>query len=664
MTGPTGALARGVRRSARNRLLPMLAAVLALLAVLAGPAAASTFLPAAPPTSLAGRPASGPGHAPAPPVSPSGSPVPLPSHAPWIQAPGGQPGAPVIPGQPIPAPGTVPGPGTCQGKVKTAPWGSPKPFLCEVAPGKWVPVTQTEIDHPDDSAPSKRGIDHSAEDHCDMWDVPCQVRGAVTAWFGGLVSSAIGPTFTFLGATVFATPSLNSPSMDRARQLWSTSQWIANTCFVLLITAAGVLLITGTSLPREFSVREVLPRLVWAFLAVNLSLTVIGYGIDFANGLANAFLQAGGQHIEIHQAAEVMARTLESAAKSTSSFITIIALIAVILAGCVAFSYVIRLAVTIALIAAAPVALMFHALPLTQGLAVLWWRGITGMLAIQVCQSLVFVTALEILLSLDPDRPRNDTFFTLPTNRQDFMDLLLIIALMWVLMRIPFWVARTIWNQAQPRALNNMLKTFVLYRALGSFTSPRGSRGRRTSDRPAPTSGSTAPKPTAKPTQPAAKGWRAQPQQVPVPAPPGPSAPPPLKWPTVQTPPPTPAGTTGGTGAGNGRPTGSAPPPPRPYRPFALPAQRGLPAHVPAAFGPASAALPARPYRPLPPPQARAHTWPVPPRPFPVWVEHPRTTGPRTTSPTSPRPQQPRPHNPGPRDPGPRDPGPRDSGRS
>ncbi|MCP2342938.1 hypothetical protein [Actinomadura rupiterrae] len=619
----------GSRPGLGHRLLLAVAAALGALAISAGPAVASTSLRAAPQDAVASTPM----HALTVASSPK-PPVPMPSHPPWIQAPGGKPGAPVTPEQPIPAPGTVPGPGTCEGKVKTAPWGASKPFLCEIAPGKWVPVTQTEIDNPDDSAPDHWDVDHSKQDHCGMFDLPCQVRGAVTAWFGGLVSSAIGPTFTFLGATVFATPSMNAPSMDRARQVWNTSQWIANTCFVLLITTAGVLLISGTSLPHEIGVRDVLPRVVWGFLAANLSLTAIGYGIDFANGLANAFLQAGGRHIEVHQAAEVLARTMESAARSTSSFVTIIALVAVILAGCVAFTYVTRLAITVTLIAAAPVALMFHALPFTQGLAVLWWRGITGMLAIQVCQSLVFVTAVEVLLSFDPARPRNDTFFTIPTNGQDFIDLLLIIALMWVLLRIPFWVARTIWNQAQPRGLNGFLKTFVLYRAARYFVpSARGGQHRRASSQPpsSPGGGSGQPQSNSKPKRRRQQNWTAQPKQVPVPGQPPPPNNPgagPQARPATQT---RPGSTQTRPGPGQTPPPGGSakgaqdPLPRRPYPvSFPLPQQPARPVNIRSGPRPTSTTRPARPYRPLPMPQAR--TRPVPPRPFPVWVEYRRNS--------------------------------------
>jgi hypothetical protein len=151
-------------------------------------------------------------------------------------------------------------------------------------------------------------------------------------------------------------------------------------------------------------------------------------------------------------------------------FMILLALTVVVLATCVAFVYIVRIAITVVLVAAAPLALAFLAFPFTEGLARLWWRALAGMLAIQVCQSLVFVTALQILFS---DNPANSTTSAqpIPTNGPDAMDLLTIICLMWVLLRIPSWVARTVWQQARPRTIGNLIRTFLVYRGVGTVLS-------------------------------------------------------------------------------------------------------------------------------------------------------------------------------------------------
>jgi hypothetical protein len=67
-------------------------------------------------------------------------------------------------------------------------------------------------------------------------------------------------------------------------------------------------------------------------------------------------------------------------------FAIVVALVVVLL------GYVVRVLLTVILIAGAPIALMFHALPQTEGIARWWWRTFGACLAIQVVQSLTLVT--------------------------------------------------------------------------------------------------------------------------------------------------------------------------------------------------------------------------------------------------------------------------------
>ncbi|MFV2180072.1 hypothetical protein, partial [Actinomadura sp. LOL_011] len=126
----------------------------------------------------------------------------------------------------------------------------------------------------------------------------------------------------------------------------------------------------------ELTPGELIARLVGAFLASNLSLIVLGYAITLANGLSGAFLSMGAQAIDPGVVAEVIAGYVVAQLVPFNLFPALVALAAVVLALCVVVIYIVRIAITIVLIAAAPLALMFHALPATDGLARLWWRGI------------------------------------------------------------------------------------------------------------------------------------------------------------------------------------------------------------------------------------------------------------------------------------------------
>ncbi|RSN56669.1 hypothetical protein [Actinomadura sp. WAC 06369] len=303
-------------------------------------------------------------------------------------------------------------------------------------------------------------------------DVGCKAKEAVNGWFADLVSSAAGTVFDLLGATVLGTPELDAPEMSRARELWGVAQTIANTCFVLVITAGGVLLMAGHSLPgTELTPGQLVARVVGAFLASNLSLIVLGYAISLANGLSRALLTMGAESIDPGVVAEVIAGYIAAQLVPSNLFPVLIALGAVVLALCLVFVYIVRVALTIVLIAAAPIALMLHALPVTDGLARLWWRGITGLLAIQVCQSLVLATAFRLLFT-DSEDDRGSVL-GLPSVG-DVTDLLLAVCLLWLMVRIPAWVARTVWRPAQPRLLSGLLKSLVLYRLMGRLLPRRG----------------------------------------------------------------------------------------------------------------------------------------------------------------------------------------------
>ncbi len=337
-------------------------------------------------------------------------------------------------------------------------------------------------------APSPPAVTPPASD-CGFIDVACKTRQAVDEWFTHLVESATKPVFEMLGSTVLATPELDSPEMARAKQLWELSRTIANTCFVLLVTVAGVMLMVGQAMPGGISARELLPRLVWAFLAANLSLIAIKYGITLANGLSQAFLADGADRIDPELVFDAIKKAVLAGIVLKGVFFAIVALVVVVLAVGVLFTYIVRIALTMVLIVAAPLALILHALPVTEGIARLWWRAFAGLLAIQACQSLVLVTALQLLFSANP---ADDDSFWIPSTA-DMTDLHMAICLLFVLLKIPGWVARTIWQAGKPRALSRLVKSLVVYRGLNMLLG-KGAGAAHAARRPKPPNPPTPPR--------------------------------------------------------------------------------------------------------------------------------------------------------------------------
>ena len=134
-------------------------------------------------------------------------------------------------------------------------------------------------------------------------------------------------------------------------------------------------------------------------------------------------------------AATSLMTTLGNSVSSGGIFLILLALAGVVLALVLAAVYVIRLMAVVLLAAAAPLCLALYALPQTAWAARWWWRALTAALAIQVAQGLVMTAAVQVFLS--PGWLPGDISSTLGQT-------LITLCLLYILMRIPFWVARPV----------------------------------------------------------------------------------------------------------------------------------------------------------------------------------------------------------------------------
>ena len=144
-------------------------------------------------------------------------------------------------------------------------------------------------------------------------------------------------------------------------------------------------------------------------------------------------------------------------------------------------TYIVRVALTVILIAGAPLVLMFHALPQTEGIAYWWWKAYGGCLAIQVVQSLTLITAMRVFLA-----PGGFTVFG-PTV-SGLVNLLVAIALMYILFKIPFWILGSLRNGGGRSMLGSLARGWVAYKMFG-LLSGRGGGGGGGGRRPRRTGG-------------------------------------------------------------------------------------------------------------------------------------------------------------------------------
>ena len=263
---------------------------------------------------------------------------------------------------------------------------------------------------------------------CGLLDFTCEVSSSITSWFASLVKSAVNPLLTLIGQSALSTP--QPGSIPAVHTMWATSLAVADACYVLLVLIGGILVMSHETLQTSYSAKEIAPRIVLGFVGANLSMVVISQAITIANGLSAAL---AGQGVTPATAAASLMTTLGNSISTGGIFLILLALAGVVLALVLAMVYVLRLMAVVLLAAAAPLALALYALPQTAWAARWWWRALTAALAIQVAQGLVLTAAARV-------------FFApgwLPWHLTGYLEQVLItLCLLWVLMRIPFWIAR------------------------------------------------------------------------------------------------------------------------------------------------------------------------------------------------------------------------------
>lgn len=284
------------------------------------------------------------------------------------------------------------------------------------------------------------------------WDIPGRVRYGIDAWFRGLVTDALNPMLDLIGKTVLATPQV--AGQGEVGQIWLISLGIADGLLVLFLLAAGALLMTNETLHSRYALKDALPRIVVAAIAANASLSLSGQLISFANALASGFL-AGG--VDPAQASLQLKDFILGAVAGSGIFVILLGLVAAALAVMLLILYIVRATVVLILIAGAPLLLITHALPQTDGLARLWWRGMTAALGVQVAQSLVLATAVRVFFN---SGGRQALGLSVTGN---LIDLLVCLCLFWILIRIPFW-AKDLAFSGRRTMVGQAARTYVLAR--------------------------------------------------------------------------------------------------------------------------------------------------------------------------------------------------------
>jgi hypothetical protein len=340
-------------------------------------------------------------------------------------------------------------------KVTTAPAASPP--LTASQEGATPEGQEIEVGPalPAPSAPSKGGeVSTGKASHPGFFDIPGKVEQAINDWFGGLVKDALDPAMVLVGRTLLSTPQIACEA--NVRPSWHLALGVADALLVLVVIAAGVIVMHHETLQTSYAFKDFIPRLVIAGIATNASLAISGQMVAFANALSVGLL---GNGVNPEQAGHTLELLVLHAIADGGIFLVLLGLACAVLAVGLLVLYLVRASLIVLLVCAAPLMLLGHGLPQTEGMARLWWRAMLGALGVQVAQALTLAATVHVFFASGKSVLGVGTGGSL-------IDLLLVLCLFWVLLRIPFWAKELVGTRRYGSPTARMARTYVIFRVV------------------------------------------------------------------------------------------------------------------------------------------------------------------------------------------------------
>lgn len=287
--------------------------------------------------------------------------------------------------------------------------------------------------------------------HPGFFDIPGQIENAINEWFAGLVKDALDPAMVLVGRTLLSTPQITGEA--QVRSYWQLTLGVADSLLVLVVVAAGALVMSHETLQSSYALKDIIPRLAVAAIAANASLAICGQMVNIANVLSTALLGGG---VEPQQAGHTLELLVLGAITNGGIFLILLGLACAVLAVALLILYLVRASLIVLLVIVAPLLLLAHGLPQTEGLARLWWRAMLAALGVQVAQALTLAAAVHVFFV------SGGSVLGVGTGGS-LVGLLLVLCLFYILLRIPFWAKEMVLSGHRSNAAR-MAKTYVTYR--------------------------------------------------------------------------------------------------------------------------------------------------------------------------------------------------------
>lgn len=281
-----------------------------------------------------------------------------------------------------------------------------------------------------------------------------KVEQAINDWFAGLARDALNPAMLLVGRTLLSTPQIAGEA--QVRSYWQLCLGVADALLVLVVMAAGAVVMHHETLQTSYALKDFIPRLVVAGVASNASLAISGQLVSFANLLSTGLL---GNGVDPQQAGHTLELLVFHAIADGGIFLVLLGLACAVLAVALLVLYIVRAALIVLLVCAAPLMLIAHGLPQTEGMARFWWRAITAALGVQIAQALTLAATVHVFFA------SGRSVLGIGTGG-GLVDLLLVLCLFWVLLRIPFWAKEMAFSRQYGSSMMRMARTVVIARVI------------------------------------------------------------------------------------------------------------------------------------------------------------------------------------------------------
>ncbi|MFC4071908.1 conjugal transfer protein TrbL family protein [Actinoplanes subglobosus] len=265
-------------------------------------------------------------------------------------------------------------------------------------------------------------------------------------WLAEKTLAVLGELLALMTARFFVSPDVTG--LPQVQQLAGWSLAVVDAVYVLAVTAAGLMQFTG-GVESRFAVKDLLPRLVFGFVAANFGVEACRLLIEVANAVTSSL---AGEAAAGPRVVEQVRDQLEPARahQATMLLVTVIGLVVAVLFVQLLLGCFTRIAVLIVLAGLAPVALACHGLPQTQPVAVLWWRTLAGCLTVPALQAVFLTLGAGLISGPAPVIPQ---LLDLPdSSGMQVANLLIALCLLMVAARIPKLVGRYLIQQPSTNA--------------------------------------------------------------------------------------------------------------------------------------------------------------------------------------------------------------------